>query len=84
MGLTVPVMPDGAFYAWADCSALCAKLGIRDSWDFAFEVMHKAHVAITPGRDFGTAETAHFVRFSTASSMAHLQEAAARLRAMLV
>jgi aspartate/methionine/tyrosine aminotransferase len=84
MCLTVPVMPDGAFYAWADCSALCAKLGIRDSWDFAFEVMHKAHVAITPGRDFGTAETAHFVRFSTASSMAHLQEAAARLRAMLV
>jgi aspartate/methionine/tyrosine aminotransferase len=29
MGLTVPVMPDGAFYAWADCSAACAKLGIQ-------------------------------------------------------
>ncbi len=23
LGLTVPVMPDGAFYAWADCSELC-------------------------------------------------------------
>jgi aspartate/methionine/tyrosine aminotransferase len=84
MGLTVPVMPDGAFYAWADCSAVCARLGIKDSWDFAFEVMNKAHVAITPGRDFGTAQTGHFVRFSTASSMEHLQHAVARLRTMLL
>jgi aspartate/methionine/tyrosine aminotransferase len=84
MGMTVPVTPDGAFYAWADCSAACAKLGVKDSWDFAFEVMNKAHVAITPGRDFGNAQTQHFVRFSTASSMEHLQEAVARLRALLV
>jgi aspartate/methionine/tyrosine aminotransferase len=83
LGLTVPVMPDGAFYAWADCSELCAKLGIKDSWDFAFEVMNRAHVAITPGRDFGTAQTANFVRFSTASSMQQLETAIARLRAML-
>jgi aspartate/methionine/tyrosine aminotransferase len=83
LGLTVPVMPDGAFYAWADCSELCAKLGVKDSWDFAFEVMNRAHVAITPGRDFGTAQTANFVRFSTASSMQQLETAIARLRAML-
>ena len=83
LGLTVPVMPDGAFYAWADCSELCAKLGIKDSWDFAFEVMNRAHVAVTPGRDFGTAQTANFVRFSTASSMQQLETAVARLRAML-
>jgi aspartate/methionine/tyrosine aminotransferase len=83
MGLTVPVMPDGAFYAWADCSAACAKLGVKDSWDFAYAVMNRAHVAITPGRDFGSAETHNFVRFSTASSMEHLQEAVARLRALL-
>nr|WP_315493214.1 pyridoxal phosphate-dependent aminotransferase [uncultured Rhodoferax sp.] len=84
LGLTVPVVPDGAFYAWADCSELCKKLGIKDSWDFAFEVMNRAHVAITPGRDFGTAQTAQFVRFSTASSMKQLETAIARLRAMLV
>ena len=83
LGLSVPVMPDGAFYAWADCSQVCSKLGIKDSWDFAFEVMQRAHVAITPGRDFGTAQTAQFVRFSTASSMAQLQESVARLRAMI-
>ncbi|MFZ3218638.1 MAG: pyridoxal phosphate-dependent aminotransferase [Rhodoferax sp.] len=84
MGLHVPVVPDGAFYAWADCSQACAKLGVADSWNFAFEMMNKAQVAITPGRDFGTAQTHNFVRFSTASSMAHLQEAVARLRALLL
>ncbi len=82
LGLTVPVMPDGAFYAWADCSAFAQKLGIDGSWDFAFEAMKRAHVAVTPGRDFGSAETGRFVRFSTASSMHHLQEAVERLKAM--
>jgi aspartate/methionine/tyrosine aminotransferase len=83
MGLSVPVMPDGAFYAWADCSKLCDALGVKDSWDFAFEVMKRAHVAVTPGRDFGSAQTQHFVRFSTANSMAQLHEAADRLKAVL-
>ena len=80
MGLKVPVMPDGAFYAWADCSEACARLGLKSSWEFAFEIMQRAHVAITPGRDFGTDQTAHFVRFSTASSLADLQTAADRLQ----
>ena len=83
VGLAVPVMPDGAFYAWADCSRACRRLGVPDSWDFAFELMKRAHVAVTPGRDFGSAQTANFVRFSTANSMAQLQEAAGRLRALL-
>jgi aspartate/methionine/tyrosine aminotransferase len=83
MGLTVPVAPDGAFYAWADCSRACERLGVKDSWDFGFEVMRRAHVAVTPGRDFGSDETHKFVRFSTANSMAHLQEAAARLAVLL-
>ena len=83
LGLNVPVMPDGAFYAWADCTDACRRLGVEDSWTFAFEVMKRAHVAITPGRDFGAAETRRFVRFSTANSMAQLQEAAARLKDLL-
>ena len=83
MGLKVPVMPDGAFYAWADCSDACRRWGVEGSWDFAFEVMKRAHVAVTPGRDFGTAETSRFVRFSTANSKAQLQESAARLAAAL-
>ncbi|WP_228488267.1 pyridoxal phosphate-dependent aminotransferase [Caenimonas koreensis] len=83
MGLKVPVMPDGAFYAWADCTEACRRLGVKDSWDLTFELMKRAHVAVTPGRDFGVAETGHFIRFSTASSMEHLQEAVARLRQVL-
>ncbi len=83
MGLSVPVMPDGAFYAWADCTQACERLGVKDSWDFAFEVMRRAHVAITPGRDFGQADTARFVRFSTASSMQTLQTSVERLRQLL-
>ena len=76
-------MPDGAFYAWADCTAACEKLGVNGSWDLAFELMHRAHVAVTPGRDFGHAETAQFVRFSTANSMAHLRSAIDRLKVLL-
>ena len=80
LGLTVPVMPDGAFYAYADCSQLAAKWGLAGSWEFAFELMKRAHVAVTPGRDFGHAEPERYVRFSTASSMAQLTAAAARLQ----
>ena len=83
LGLTVPVLPDGAFYAWADCSAACARLGIKDSWDFTFELLNKAHVAVTPGRDFGQAETARFIRFSSASAMGELRTAVGRIAAML-
>lgn len=83
LGLSVPVAPDGAFYAWADCTGAAEKLGVHGSWDFAFELMQRAHVAVTPGRDFGQADTGRFIRFSTANSMAQLQEAAARLESVL-
>lgn len=83
LGLRVPVMPDGAFYAYADCTVAAARLGVSGSWDFAFELMKRAHLAVTPGRDFGHAAPEKFVRFSTASSMAHLREAVARLEVVL-
>lgn len=82
IGFTVPVVPDGAFYAWADCSSWLEAWGLSSSWDFAFEAMKRTHVAISPGRDFGTAESAKFVRFSTANSLEQLQEAVARLSAL--
>jgi aspartate/methionine/tyrosine aminotransferase len=83
LGLNVPVMPDGAFYAWADCTAACEKLKVKDSWDFAFALMQQAHVAVTPGRDFGSAETHKFIRFSTASALPQLQQAVGRLQTLL-
>lgn len=79
LGLRVPVMPDGAFYAWADCSAHS-----NSSWDFSFDMMRRAHVAITPGRDFGPHAGERYVRFSYASSMDSLREAVSRLQTALV
>ena len=83
LGLEVPVMPDGAFYAWANCAAACQQLGLANSWDFAFAAMEHAHVALTPGRDFGQANTEACVRFSTARSMPELEQAIARLKRWL-
>jgi aspartate/methionine/tyrosine aminotransferase len=78
LGLPVPVVPDGAFYVWFDCS----RYGMN-SWDFCFDMMRRAHVAMTPGRDFGPAFADRFVRLSFASSMADLHTAMARLRQAL-
>lgn len=78
LGLTVPVPPDGAFYAWMDVSAHHA-----DSWAFAHELLQSAQVALTPGRDFGMADPQRWMRLSFASSMEDLQEAVARLRGVL-
>jgi aspartate/methionine/tyrosine aminotransferase len=91
LGFEVPVEPDGAFYVYADCSKIQHKIGVAESsgeaaggsWDFCFEMLRRAHVAITPGRDFGHDSTHKFVRFSTASSMADLHTAIERMRAAL-
>ena len=92
LGLTVPVRPDGAFYAWADVTGLCRQWGIAPagaqpdqggSWALAFELMQRCQLATTPGRDFGPADPGRYLRFSTANSMEQLQEAVARLEAAL-
>ncbi len=91
LGLKVPVKPDGAFYAYADARSAIDKLGIPaarpdgtgGSWDLAFELMRRARVVVTPGRDFGQADSHRYLRFSTASSMAELREAVQRLEAVL-
>ena len=82
LGLTVPVEPDGAFYVWADCSAHSAHLP-GGSWNFVFELMQRAQVGVTPGRDFGRHEPERFLRVSYASSMEQLQQAMARIQQLL-
>jgi aspartate aminotransferase len=65
--------PEGAFYAWVD---------IRGTGSSAEEVcrilLDDAGVAAIPGAAFG-ASGKHFVRFSFASSVENLKEAAARI-----
>jgi aspartate/methionine/tyrosine aminotransferase len=73
--MPTPVAPDGAFYAYADCSQHSAS-----SWDFCFDLMRRAQVALTPGRDFGRCAPERYLRLSYASSMAELEEAMERLQ----
>ena len=74
LGLDVPVQPDGAFYVWFDCSRYSTS-----SWDFCFQMMERAHVALTPGRDFGPAQAERFVRLSFASALPVLEASVSRL-----
>jgi aspartate/methionine/tyrosine aminotransferase len=75
LGFGVPVVPDGAFYIYADIRRFA-----DSSWDFAFDLLRETAVCVVPGRDFGTADTANYVRLSYANTMARLQEAVDRLR----
>ncbi len=78
LGLAVPVMPDGAFYAWADCSAYSPS-----SWALCERLVREAHVALTPGRDFGPAAAERYLRLSFATSLPLLHEAVDRLGRVL-
>jgi aspartate/methionine/tyrosine aminotransferase len=78
MGLKVPVPPDGAFYAYADVGAHAAS-----SWDFCFDLMRRAQVALTPGRDFGHAAGERYLRLSFACDEQQLQTALTRLEQAL-
>lgn len=82
VGLTVPVMPDGAFYVWADCSKWCEAWQLESSWEFTFELMERAHIAVSPGRDFGEADTKRYIRISTATPLEQLQQAIERLKVL--
>ena len=74
LGFRVPVEPQGAFYVYADCSALT-----DDSFAFARRVLSEAHVAITPGKDFGRHHPERHVRIAYTQPIARLEEAIARL-----
>ncbi|WP_338763008.1 pyridoxal phosphate-dependent aminotransferase [Massilia sp. METH4] len=74
IGLPVPVPPDGAFYVYFDVSGT----GMT-SWQFCERVLQEAHVALTPGKDFGDCGADTYVRLSYAASAAQLQEAIRRL-----
>jgi len=79
LGFGVPVMPDGAFYVYADIDRVAHPLN-GDSAAFSMAVLHAAHVAIVPGDDFGVAAPQRHVRFSYATKYERIEEAVARLR----
>jgi aspartate/methionine/tyrosine aminotransferase len=77
LGFKVPVMPDGAFYVYADCSALFKEGDDADK--FVKEVLNQAGVSMVSGLDFGPYTAQHYIRLSYATSMENLQEAVRRL-----
>lgn len=66
--------PNGAFYAYFNIEST----GL-DAWTFCERALAEAHVALTPGRDFGTATADTHVRLSYAASREALREGLERL-----
>lgn len=77
IGLPPIAEPKGAFYIMVD-----ARQYTSDSYHFAYEILEKAHVGVTPGVDFGSAGEG-FLRLSYANSIENLQEGVRRLEAFL-
>lgn len=77
-GFTAIAPPDGAFFVYADVSALT-----RDSRAFAAEILATAGVAVTPGLDFDPGRGATTLRFSYAGATEDIREGLARLAAFM-
>jgi aspartate/methionine/tyrosine aminotransferase len=75
LGFKVPVMPDGAFYVYADCTALS-----DDADRLTLDMLNEAGVVLVPGMDFGPHTARRYIRVSYATSMDNLREAVSRLR----
>ncbi len=75
LGFVIPVVPQGAFYLYADCSGFTG-----DSHDFSLSLLERAGVAITPGLDFGSHRAAQHVRFSYTNTIENLRAGVTRIR----
>lgn len=71
------IMPEGAFYAWVRFD-----FPEMDSMQFAYWLLNEAHVLGIPGRAYGD-QCDNFIRFSFASSLEDLEEAANRISTLI-
>ncbi|BDG09837.1 pyridoxal phosphate-dependent aminotransferase [Anaeromyxobacter paludicola] len=78
LGFGLPVVPEGAFYLYADCARFSS-----DSFAFALEILERAGVALTPGRDFGQHLPERHLRIAYTTSRPNLELAVERLRSFL-
>ena len=77
LGFGIATEPNGAFYVFAN-----AKRFTADSYAFAFELLERAKVCVTPGVGFGR-NGEGYLRFSYANSLENLAEGLRRLEAFL-
>ncbi len=73
LGFGVAVEPTGAFYIFAN-----AKKFTKNSYKFAFDLLEKTEVGVTPGIDFGSGGEG-FIRFSYATSLENIREGLKRI-----
>lgn len=78
MGFHVPTEPQGAFYLYADSSALA-----HDSHRLAWDLIERAGVAVTPGVDFGSNRPQQHMRFAYTVAREKLDEGVARISRFL-
>ncbi|CFX40828.1 Pyridoxal phosphate-dependent transferase [Syntrophomonas zehnderi OL-4] len=78
MGIATSHDPSGAFYALGN-----VKRYTNNSYQFAFEILEQAKVAVTPGIDFG-ANCEGYIRFSYANSLDNIKEGMNRLEHFLM
>lgn len=74
-GFKVWTRPAGAFYIYADCSAIS-----DDSLQLCDTLLHQAGVAVTPGLDFGSNKSKQYVRFSYANTVENLRQGMRRIQ----
>jgi aspartate/methionine/tyrosine aminotransferase len=74
LGFGLPVVPQGAFYLYADAAAF----GLA-SMDLAAALLEGAGVAVTPGRDFGKTGAERHLRFAYTTGRDRLGEGVRRL-----
>lgn len=77
-GFGVDSKPGGAFYVYANTSALC-----DDSMKLAHRLLEHGGVATTPGADFGDWHAAGHLRLAYTTTEARIEEALSRIRACL-
>lgn len=77
LGFKINYTPEGAFYIFVDCSHIS-----NNSYQLAFDILEKSHLAITPGIDFGSRGEG-FLRFSYATSIKNIEEGLSKLEKYL-
>jgi len=78
LGFKIPVIPDGAFYIYADASELT-----QDTQKFCEQLLQDTGVALTPGFDFGEQNAHLYVRFAYTTNIDRLQQAVVRIQTWL-
>ena len=78
LGFRIANEPEGAFYVFVDAAGINP-----NSHELAFDILEKAHVAVTPGIDFGEGGEG-YLRFSYATSTDKIEQGIKRLGEYLI